>query len=339
MYARDVPRYEIAMLRSRGRSGDDSSSRNRYYESKQLRKRATRCLDLSRNRTGGPVPGGATDVVLDFLPLALQDRSNVSGDDETPASRGETLEERLTRRTKEFNQQTRARPQDVELWMSFVHFQAEFAPLTRRRRKSALGAIAEKKISILARALALNPASERLLYAYLELCSEVWEPPKARQAWQAAVQQHPSSVRLWRRYLAFSIGSFGAFTLTAAGEAYSSALLKLSQAASAAAAAATVASSSGAKGHEAAAKQQAGLERAHQALLVDYAYVLQRAGYHERAVGLLQAAVELNCFAPGELLLSSPSPKLQPHCSQSASEHVYTLYDDDDVPVLPCENA
>ena len=45
--------------------------------------------------------------------------------------------------------------------------------------------------------------------------------------------------------------------------------------------------------------QQASLERAHLALLVDYARTLLQAGYHERAIGLLQAAVELNCFTPG----------------------------------------
>ena len=168
VYGGDVPRYEIAMLRGSRGGPDGDISRHRYFESNQLRGRRTaRCMDLSRDRTGA---AGGSVLAPDFLSLATppaggsHSTSGVSDSAEQPGYRGETLEERLMRKTKEYNEQTRARPQDIELWMGFVHFQTEFAPLTRRRRKSALGAIAEKKISILARALTLNPSSERLLY-------------------------------------------------------------------------------------------------------------------------------------------------------------------------------
>ena len=50
------------------------------------------------------------------------------------------------------------------------------------------------------------------LYAYLELCAEVWEHGAALAAWRQAVARHPTSLRLWRRYLRISTRTFASFS-------------------------------------------------------------------------------------------------------------------------------
>jgi hypothetical protein len=49
-----------------------------------------------------------------------------AGDDEGEQEAGESLEDMLTRRTKEFNISTRERPGDVGNWLRFVALQDEF---------------------------------------------------------------------------------------------------------------------------------------------------------------------------------------------------------------------
>ena len=50
------------------------------------------------------------------------------------------------------------------------------------------------------------------MYAYLELCAEVWEHGAALAAWRQAVARHPTSLRLWRRYLRISTRTFASFS-------------------------------------------------------------------------------------------------------------------------------
>jgi hypothetical protein len=155
------------------------------------------------------------------------------------------------------------------------------------------------------------------------MCSETWEHEKALQAWRAAVSQHPTSVRLWRRFLAFTTtGSFADFTIAHLSQAYTDALSTLSRAAVSAAATASDSRHGGQGQGGGQEPGLEGLELTHLLLLVDYAHALQRAGYSERSVGLLQAAVELNCFAPlqvrtldDRLLRSAPPGNTRPPVS------------------------
>ena len=50
------------------------------------------------------------------------------------------------------------------------------------------------------------------MYAYLELCAEVWEHGAALAAWRQAVARQPTSLRLWRRYLRISTRTFASFS-------------------------------------------------------------------------------------------------------------------------------
>jgi len=55
-------------------------------------------------------------------------------EEEEEEERGESLEDVLTRRTKEFNISTRERPEDVTNWLEFVALQNEFLQIQSRRR-------------------------------------------------------------------------------------------------------------------------------------------------------------------------------------------------------------
>ena len=200
--------------------------------------------------------------------------------------------------TKEYNERTRTDPGNESLWLSFATFQGEFLVLSKRRNKvKGSAAIAAKKIAILEAGVRANPKSERLLYAHLELCAEVWEHGHALTAWRAAVAQHPASLRLWRRYLRFSIGTFASFSLSAATTAYAQAFRQLSERS----AAALVESQRGGMSERRHRARAAELEKTHFGLVLDWSALLHRAGFTERAVGLLQAAVELNWFTPQHL--------------------------------------
>jgi len=82
----------------------------------------------------------------------------------------EKLEDVLFRRAGEFNERTRRNPHHLQTWIEFVAFQDEYMPLVK-----AEGPIIEKKISILQRALELNPGSIVLLSTLLSLCQKAWE--------------------------------------------------------------------------------------------------------------------------------------------------------------------
>eukprot|EP01047_Picozoa_sp_COSAG01_P036553 COSAG01_NODE_2859_length_6958_cov_21.603994_1_plen_529_part_00 len=300
-----------------GGGGGGGSRRGRYWQpddSKQLGKRGARrrVIDLSGWR--GPAPRGSPD----FVSLHCEAAGAKGGDqggcgDELGdgQQQGESLEARLLRRTREFNEATRARPGDASLWLRFVDFQEEFAPaLGRGRRRSgrSQAAIAEKQVAILSRALQPDacPGSERLLYRYLELCSRVWEPARARQAWDAAVRQHPTSLRLWRRYLAFAVrgaddgggggggdGGFGRWTLGVLREEVGTALQRLSDLAAAATPAGTQQQPPPPPppGRLRLRRRRHELERVHLSLLVDFAHSLQVRACHAHTRFTMAAGV------------------------------------------------
>jgi hypothetical protein len=66
------------------------------------------------------------------------------------------LDDYITRRTRELNQQTRERPHDVKKWLEFVAFQDEMVDLGKKQSRTQL---VDKKLSILERALDDNPDS------------------------------------------------------------------------------------------------------------------------------------------------------------------------------------
>lgn len=87
---------------------------------------------------------GASLPFGDFIPLSEAPPQHAP-DDEGPVEEGESFEDSLLRRTREFNELVRTRPQDLQGWLDFAAFQDEFLKLGRKRE--AVQAI-DKKLAI-----------------------------------------------------------------------------------------------------------------------------------------------------------------------------------------------
>ncbi|KAJ1491271.1 NRDE-2, necessary for RNA interference-domain-containing protein [Baffinella frigidus] len=150
-------------------------------------------------------------------------------------------------------------------------------------------AITEKKVAILLAALRANPDSEPLLEAYLNTVQDQLDPDRLalplleaylntvqdqldpdRLAglWEAVVAKHAGRPRLWRAYLLHRKRYFKTFSVGAMRAAFTS---------------------------------LASLEEAIVSQIEELFELERQAGYTERGLALLQALVELNCFAPPTL--------------------------------------
>lgn len=106
----------------------------------------------------------------DFVSLPQSDDdvggpSYKEGDEESE----EDEDNALKQMTRDFNEKLRERPNDVDLWLEFVAFQDKFF------MGRADASTAEKKLSILKRALEENPTSTALIRAYLATASLLYE--------------------------------------------------------------------------------------------------------------------------------------------------------------------
>ncbi|EFN57952.1 hypothetical protein CHLNCDRAFT_142066 [Chlorella variabilis] len=198
---------------------------------------------------------------------------------------GETNEELLLRRTREFNEATRQRSHDVQLWLEFAHFQDEAVRLGPPRRGGERGA-AEKKIAILEKALSLHPGSDELLLALLKAAEAVCDDSELERRWRAVLARHSGSPRLWRAYLHHRRTRFSGFSAVEVAAAYDDAFAALH------------------REHRRRAAQGAPpsalapLEAEAAAVAVEGAQLRLAAGATERAVAALQVLLEFNFLAP-----------------------------------------
>ena len=166
-----------------------------------LQDRRARRINMSRAGASGPgeVRAWAAADVLP-VPLAVQSQTAAMAvaADAAGAEEGESVEEALGRKTREFNAATRLRPRDAGGWLAFAAFQDEFARLQGRRSLQQPAALVEKKAAILLRGLQHCPADRRLLVAYLDAARSLMDPPRLRGLWEAAVARHGGDVLLWQ---------------------------------------------------------------------------------------------------------------------------------------------
>lgn len=80
----------------------------------------------------------------DFISLTDSEPQNPATK-EGSVEEGESFEDSLLRRTREFNELTRTRPQDLQAWLDFAAFQDEF--LKVGRKKEVVQAL-DKKLAI-----------------------------------------------------------------------------------------------------------------------------------------------------------------------------------------------
>ncbi|KAJ4462029.1 putative protein NRDE2 [Paratrimastix pyriformis] len=232
-------------------------------------------------QTALPVPRTSPDELPEFIEVprekderpAKDAASQLSGrgndeDDEDDEERPETLEDRLSAQAERFNQLTRAKPNDVDLWIKFVQFQDAYRPLSR-----GIQPILEKKAAVYERALEYNPESVDLWSGYLEAAAAVSPPEVAIKLWERVLERFPSSYALWRHFVRFRLSQMGTFHISTLRSIYARAIKSLT--------------ATGERGEVAA------FMMFWQALRVEL-----HAGFPERALGAIQAMLEASFMRP-----------------------------------------
>lgn len=146
----------------------------------------------------------------------------------TEGDREESWEDEVVRRTRELNKLSRDFPHDEKVWLDFSEFQDMIA--STQPQKAARLQTLEKKISILEKAVGLNPENEELLLRLLKSYQERDSSVALMEKWEKILMQHSDSVTLWKEFLGVCQGEFSQFKVSDMRKTYAHAIQALSSA-------------------------------------------------------------------------------------------------------------
>ncbi|KAK7314710.1 hypothetical protein VNO77_33237 [Canavalia gladiata] len=246
----------------------------------------------------------------EFIPLsdAVTSQGAVDSDtvSKTSASLEESWEDEMLNKTREFNKLTREHPHDEKNWLAFADFQDRVAGM--QRQKGARLQTLEKKISILEKAVELNPDNEELLLCLLKAYQMRDSSDVLVGRWEKILLQHSGSYKLWREFLLIVRRNFSRFKVSEVRKMYAHAIEALSASCSK---------------HSRQALQAADPSSPDPLLvqlelgLVDIFVSLCRfewqAGYRELATALFQSEIEFSLFCPPLLLTEQSKQRLFEH--------------------------
>ncbi|XP_074269561.1 uncharacterized protein LOC141592695 isoform X2 [Silene latifolia] len=240
----------------------------------------------------------------DFIPVFDEDENGVSISG--PLVTEESWEDEVLRKTRNFNKMTREHPHNVEVWLDFAEFQDKVA--SRQPQKGARLQTLEKKISILEKAVELNPEEEDLVICLLKAYGTKDSADILIGKWEKVLMQHSGSHKLWREFLHVVQGDFSTFKVSELRKMFAHAIQALSAASS----------KKHRQGHPAEAMpcvDHVDIEIEHG--IVDIFLSLCRfewqAGYHELATALFQAEIEYCLFCPPLHLTEQSKKRLFEH--------------------------
>lgn len=219
----DVPRYKLnnrtARFNWEGDIMDEKlKSGGRYWSTKYSA--LERHANLKRARVRVLAPGKAgldlVDEDDDFIPLSTLDSSVVE----------ESWDDQVLHKTREFNKLTREHPHDENVWLDFANFQDTAAG--KERKKGVRRQIFEKKISILEKAVELNPDNEQLLLSLMKAYQSTDSIDILIGRWERMLVQHPGNYKLWRQFLRVVQGDFSRFKVSNMRKMYAHAIQALS---------------------------------------------------------------------------------------------------------------
>ncbi|DBB01993.1 TPA: hypothetical protein ACH3X1_000578 [Trebouxia sp. C0004] len=222
-----------------------------------------------------------------FIPLeqASKQPQHAWASNDEEEGLGESQDEYILRRTREFNVAVRERSHDLQLWLDYAAFQDETTRAVRGRRGVQAG-IAEKKISILERALEFHPGSDRLLLALLDAAQAMSSSEELQRRWQVVLSYHGGSAKLWQEHLQWQRAQYASFAVPQLRASYRNAVQALKQ-------------ERMRRSHKGApASILAETEDALVGFFIEGCRFEMQAGHMERAVASIQAALENSCFAP-----------------------------------------
>ncbi|KAL3687491.1 hypothetical protein R1sor_013800 [Riccia sorocarpa] len=264
------------------------------------RKRKMRHLSVYKDRLRSKSHHHGIPSLEEFIPLEVEEAPKDASSETEKRDAGETWQEYVTRKTREYNEQTRERPHDESLWISFANFQDELIQATDK--KAVVQQALEKKIAILEKALHLHADSEDLLLLYLETCQRRDTTGALVSKWEDAISRHPFSFRMWREFLRFRCSQFSTFSVSSVRALYIRGLQALSAGRNRLQTKGEMEDDNDARYVEA--------EQALVSMFVDLCRFNWQAGHHEQAVGLFQAGIEYSRFAPPIQLTESNKVRL-----------------------------
>lgn len=156
---------------------------------------------------------------------------------------GESYDEYLKRKNREFEQHLRQSPSDIPAWLSLVKFQDEvyssISPDVSRSRRRAVMSSTEKrslcevKLAIIERAMSHhgNTESVDLTLAMLKQGGEIWDTSELMKRWQAALRNRPEEMKLWLAYLTFRQTRASVFSVQEIVDVYADCLMRLGKSA------------------------------------------------------------------------------------------------------------
>ncbi|XP_062093222.1 uncharacterized protein LOC133798764 isoform X2 [Humulus lupulus] len=271
-------------------------SSGRYWSTKYMAVESQK--SLKRLRIVVPKTESFPETVADgdFIPLS----------DVALQTTEESWEDEFLRKTREFNKMTRERPHDEKAWLEFSEFQDKVAAM--QSQKGARLQTLEKKISILEKAVELNPDNEQLLLCLLKAYRSRDSIDVLIGRFEKILVENSGNYKLWKEFLGLFQGEFSSFKVSEMRKMYSNAIQALS-----------AACSRHSKQVYHAAKSFS-LDSAQVQLelgLVDIFLSLCRfewqAGYQELATALFQAEIEYSLFCPSLLLTEQSKQRLFQH--------------------------
>ncbi|KAG0502350.1 hypothetical protein HPP92_002422 [Vanilla planifolia] len=175
----------------------------------------------------------------------------------------------------------------------------------------------EKKISILEKAVDLNPDNEELLLCLLKSYQGRDNIGSLMEKWQKVLVQHFDSVKLWKEFLLVQQGEFSQFKVSNIRKAYGHAIQALSSACNKLCRQGFQVSSLK-SGDSSLIQLECGLVD----VFINSSRFEWQTGHHELATGLFQAEIEYSLFCPSLLLSSHTKQKLFEHFWNSSGARV-----------------
>ncbi|XP_061356034.1 uncharacterized protein LOC133300491 isoform X2 [Gastrolobium bilobum] len=244
----------------------------------------------------------------EFVPLSDVGTSHRAvdsdSDSKTSASLEESWEDEMLNKTREFNKLTREHPHDEKVWLAFAEFQDRVAGM--QRQKGARLQTLEKKISILEKAVELNPDNEELLLCLLKAYQTRDNSDVLIGRWEKILLQHSGSYKLWREFLHVIQRNFSRFKVSEVRKMYAHAIEALSASCS----------KHYRQVHQAAADPSSPdpvivqLELGLVDIFLSLCRFEWQAGYRELATALFQAEIEFSLFCPPLLLTEQSKHRL-----------------------------
>ncbi|PKA47022.1 hypothetical protein AXF42_Ash011696 [Apostasia shenzhenica] len=252
----------------------------------------------------------------EYMPLVeLSTTDNGIDESKVVVELEESWEDELVRRTRELNKMSRDFPHDENVWLAFAEFQDKVA--STQPQKAARLQTLEKKISILEKAVELNPDNEELILCLLKSYKHRDSIEALMEKWEKVLTEHFDNVRLWKEYLLIREGEFSLFKVSDIRKAYGHAIRALSSACNRLCRQDFEASNLTSTDNS-LVQLEVGLVD----IFINLCRFEWQTGHQELATGLFQAEIEYSLFSPSLLLSSHSKQRLFEHFWNSSGARI-----------------